>query len=249
MTQHQAIPPLPSATGFTRLKVYNTIGPDGLAGGSPHMHFSCTEAYIVVSGHGCVQTLGSQGFHEIELRAGQVHWFTPGLIHRLVNYDGELDILIVMQNAGLPEAGDAVLSFPAEFLASSQIYLQHASLSASGYVYASSEQAAEHRRNLAVQGFNALRQQVELHGTSALEPFYQQAYQIIQHQLSAWQDVWRQGPHQASQTTQHQLQALQAGDLSHLLQGAIFSLPTPQSSKLGMCGLLGTYALEGTICY
>lgn len=249
MTQQQQIPPLPSATGVTRLKVYNTVGPDGLAGGSPHMHFSCTEAYIVIGGAGSVQTLGSHGFEEIELRAGQVHWFTPGLIHRLVNHDGELDILIVMQNAGLPEAGDAVLSFPPEFLRDTQSYLQHASLSASGHVYASSEQAAEHRRDLAVQGFNALRDQVEQYGPSALQDFYQQAYQIIKQQLDAWQQVWQHGPQQASLSTQQQLLALQVGDLSHLQQAAIYSLPAPSGSKLGMCGFLGTYALEGTISY
>ena len=32
-------------------------------------------------------------------------WFTPGTIHRLVNTSGDLEIFVIMANAGLPEAG------------------------------------------------------------------------------------------------------------------------------------------------
>ena len=38
--------------------------------------------------------------------------------------DGDPDILLVMQNAGLPEAGDAVLTFPPEVLADPEAYAQ-----------------------------------------------------------------------------------------------------------------------------
>ena len=76
------------------------------------MHFACSEAYLVIKGQGFVQTLSSAGFREIPLRAGSLVWFTPGLIHRLINLDAQLEIFAVMENAGLPEHGDSVLTFP-----------------------------------------------------------------------------------------------------------------------------------------
>ena len=44
------IPSIPGAIGLTHLKVYTSEGPDGLRGGCPHMHFTCTEGYVVLSG-------------------------------------------------------------------------------------------------------------------------------------------------------------------------------------------------------
>jgi hypothetical protein len=88
------------------------------------MHFACTEAYFVVNGEGAVQSLSSQGYRETPLRAGSVVWFTPGVIHRLINRDGHLEIFVVMENEGLPELGDSVLTFPDEYLKSEQEYLQ-----------------------------------------------------------------------------------------------------------------------------
>jgi mannose-6-phosphate isomerase-like protein (cupin superfamily) len=105
------IPFLPGAVGLTHLRVYDTVAPDGLHGGSPHVHFACTEAYYVMNGMGVVQTLSTAGYQELALEPGAVVWFSPGVIHRLINQDGQLEILVVMQNAGLPEAGDFVLTY------------------------------------------------------------------------------------------------------------------------------------------
>lgn len=39
-TSHtMSIPPFPAAVGVTHLLVYDTLAPDGLVGGSPHVHF------------------------------------------------------------------------------------------------------------------------------------------------------------------------------------------------------------------
>src|SRR5262245_3125233 len=138
MTQPAATPPLPGAVGVTYLKVYDTRAPDGLVGGSPHLHFACTEAYMVLNGRGAVQTLSASGREELPLELGRLLWFTPGLIHRLINLDGQLEILVLMQNAGLHEAGDAVLTFPPDLLANQRAYFDAASLAPSGHVYASS---------------------------------------------------------------------------------------------------------------
>jgi hypothetical protein len=38
-----------------------------------------------------------------------IAWFTPGTVHRMVNGSG-LRATVLMQNSGLPEAGDAVFT-------------------------------------------------------------------------------------------------------------------------------------------
>jgi mannose-6-phosphate isomerase-like protein (cupin superfamily) len=158
--------PLPGAIGISRLHVYDTETVDGLVGGSPHMHFVCAEGYVVLGGRGSVQTLGARGYEERELEAGKLVWFGPGLIHRLVN-DGGLEILTLMQNAGLPEAGDAVFTFPRAVLEDPGRYREAVSLEPRN-----GERPIERayaRRDLAVEGFVALRAEFEAEGRAALE--------------------------------------------------------------------------------
>ena len=64
--------PLPGGIGITHLRVYDSVAPDGLAGGSPHMHFACSEAYLVIKGRGSVQTLTNEGLRETPLRSGSL---------------------------------------------------------------------------------------------------------------------------------------------------------------------------------
>ncbi len=248
MTQPVTAPPLPGAVGVTHLRVYDTQAPDGLIGGSPHLHFACTEAYLVLTGHGAVQTLGSGGFRELPLEPGRLLWFTPGLIHRLINLDGRLEILVLMQNAGLPEAGDFVLTFPPAVLAEERAYFDAASLAPSGAVYTSSGQAARRRRDLAVDGFSVLRRAFEQRGAAALEEFYRTALKLVAPKLGAWRAVWERGPLPAARQTGAQLDALEQGRAEHLLGGAIFELPAPsEERKLGVCGTLGVYLPEGVV--
>lgn len=101
-------PPLPGAVGLSHLCPYDWPAADGVRGGSPHLHLVCTEAYVVTGGRGAVQTLGPGGCRDIPLEAGSVAWFTPGTVHRMVQGE-ELRVTVLMENSGLPEAGDAVL--------------------------------------------------------------------------------------------------------------------------------------------
>jgi hypothetical protein len=41
METNSKLEALPGAIGVTHLKVYDSLASDGLAGGSPHMHFAC----------------------------------------------------------------------------------------------------------------------------------------------------------------------------------------------------------------
>ena len=246
MIKQLRVPPLPGAVGVTHLKVYDTRAPDGLLGGSPHLHFACTEAYMVLAGRGAVQTLGAAGFRELPLEPGRLVWFTPGLIHRLINLDGRLEIMVLMQNAGLPEAGDFVLTFAPEILADEQAYFAAASLAPTGHVYTDSEAAAKRRRDLAVDGFAVLRERFERHGSAALDEFYHTALALVRPKLDAWRHVWEHAPLAAARRTGDELQALREGKVDHLLDGAIYGLPAPdEPRRLGVCGTLGVYQPEG----
>jgi mannose-6-phosphate isomerase-like protein (cupin superfamily) len=237
--------PFPGATGLTHLQVYDSAAPDGLRGGSPHLHFVCTEAYYVMGGQGAVQTLDAGGYRETPLERGQVVWFSPGVIHRLVNLDGQLEILVVMQNVGLPEAGDFVMTFPQEILSDRTSYSQHAALGASRAVFATGGPAAQQRRDLAVEGFLQLRSRFDRIGKQALKEFYAQSLQIVRPNISRWQATWESGPRLAAEETGEQLDCLQSGDIAHLFAGRLESLPMAEERKLGMCGTLGTYLPEG----
>lgn len=102
--------PLPGGVGLSHISAYEWEAADGVCGGSPHLHLACTEAYVVTAGRGAVQTLTVEdGYTETPLEPGAVVWFTPGTVHRMVQ-GGGLKVTVLMQNSGLPEAGDAVFT-------------------------------------------------------------------------------------------------------------------------------------------
>ena len=109
----------------------------------------------MVSGRGRLQTVDAAGFAEHPLAAGALVWFDPGVIHRVVN-DGDLEVRVIMQNAGLPEAGDAVMTFPDDVLADPARYRAAATLPGADRPDAERLAAALARRDLAVRGFLAL---------------------------------------------------------------------------------------------
>jgi hypothetical protein len=230
----------PGGTSVSNLAVYDWLGPDGLHGGSPHVHLACTEGYAVVGGRGRLQTLDAGGFTETPLEPLTVAWFAPGTIHRLVN-DGELRIVVIMQNGGLPEAGDCVLTFPPDKLVDTETYRRHASLANAAEVYTDSATAAQRRRDLAVEGFLALRERVAREGGDALDEFYQAATRIVGDQLPSWREVWEQGALRAARRTGEVLDRLDAGDWSHLRDARLAVLEPPPDRRFGMCGRLATY--------
>ncbi|MFF9839412.1 cupin domain-containing protein [Streptomyces sp. NPDC013740] len=222
--------PLPGGVGISGLTVYDWEAADGLCGGTPHMHLVCSEAYLVISGTGSVQTLTTGGFADTPLHPGDLVWFTPGTIHRLVNTGG-LRLVVLMQNSGLPEAGDAVFTFPAPVLADPHAYQAAATLTGDPAT------AARRRRDLALDGFLALRE-------GGLREFHTAAHRLKSHLLDAWWQRWRDGALAAAETTGRQLERLKAGDLSHLDQGAVSRLERAEHRLFGMCGRLHAYAVR-----
>jgi hypothetical protein len=168
------------------------------------------------------------------------------VIHRLINYDGQLEILVLMQNAGLPEAGDFALTFPAAILQDQEAYWSAASLASSGQVYAAGAEAARRRRDLAVEGFGVLRRDFEAKGVAALEAFYSSTLKLVQSTTESWRERWERGPRAAVQQTEAQLNNLGQGRFDHLFEGRVYALPAPSGErKLGVCGTLGLYLPEG----
>jgi len=222
----------PGGTAVTHLAVYDWAGPDGLPGGSAHVHLACTEGYVVLGGRGRLQTLGGDGYAETPLRSLTVAWFAPGVIHRLVN-DGDLRILVVMQNAGLPEAGDAVLTFPPEHLADPAAYRAAAALPPDD-----PESGARRRKDLAVTGFLALRERVAREGPDALGAFYDAAAALVREAVPTWRERWRDGPLAAATATAAQLDDVAAGGVHHLHQGRLTVIGSPPPETYGMCGRL-----------
>ncbi|MGW6281259.1 cupin domain-containing protein [Kribbella sp. NPDC055071] len=226
-------PALPGAIGMSRLRVYPWRTTDARHGGSPHLHLTCTECYVVLDGTGELHTLTPDGHRVLPLAAGDVVWFTPGTIHRAVGA-GDLRVQVIMQNAGLPEAGDAVLTFPPAHLASPQIYAEAASVG--------TEAQARRRRDLAIEGYLAL---IEDHrrGGAALERFYAAAAALVADRLDAWETSWHDHALAAAAATGAQIAALRRADTRHLRSAAVMKIDAPTENALGMCGYLAPYPI------
>lgn len=239
----------PGATGITRLDVYDWPCPDGLRGGSAHIHLASTEGYVVTAGQGRLQTLGGQGYAEVPLRPGDVLWFTPGTVHRLVNDDGELSITVVMQNAGLPEAGDAVLTFPPGVLADPARYAAAAALPPADQAGTPPDGepspallAARRRRDLAIEGYLELREQVLADGPAALDGFLTAAARLVAARVPDWRRRWEQQAAAVAALTGEHLDAIETGPAEHLRAGTLMRITHPAGPRgYGMCGRLTTY--------
>jgi len=231
----------PGGTSLSQLDVYDDAAADGVCGGSPHMHLVSTEAYIVISGEGSLQTIDGAGFRETTLVPGSVVWFTPGTIHRAVNRGG-LRVIVLMSDAGLPEAGDAVMTFPSEVVAHAASYAAAASL---GDVSdAADERAARaaRRRDLAVVGFERLRDAVLDGDRGALEAFHRAALALVRNRSAAWGDLVRQGPLAQARNSLALASAVAEGSAAHLADARVHdALAASGERSFGMCGRLRTY--------
>jgi mannose-6-phosphate isomerase-like protein (cupin superfamily) len=227
---------LPGGVAVSRLCVYDWPAADGVRGGTPHVHLVCSEAYVVTGGRGAVQTLTTSGYEVTPLAPGTVAWFTPGTIHRLVN-DGDLSITVLMQNSGLPEAGDAVLTLPPRYLADPELYARVTAIPADAPEQ-DRARLARARRDLALEGYRALR---AADTPDALAAFHRAAAALVRPRLPAWRERWRQGARAAAEATGAQLDRLERGDLTHLTEATVRSQVPSERGRFGMCGRLEVY--------
>jgi len=173
----------------------------------------------------------------------------------------DLDILVVMQNAGLPEAGDAVLTFPPEILADPAAYAHAVTLppgSADALACADLSDdtgsisdggpvgdAARARRDLAVAGYLELRSRVLKEGPGALEPLYAAAATLVRERAERWRELWHDGALTQARRTGEQLADLATGHAGHLRAAAVHHGQQPPGPRaFGMCGRLQTWHLS-----
>lgn len=227
---------MPGAVLMSRLKVYATPTPDGQRGGTPHVHLLCTEMYVVLGGSGAVELIDSRGFSRVDLQQHDALVFTPGTLHRLINPQGDLEILVIMQNEGLPERGDNVVCFGEQWLATDAAYTEA--------MRVTSLEEAYRRRDRGVEGFLQLRAAFDTSleaGQQALQRFYQLAEERTQPHRAAWEDVIRRGAVAAEQESLQQLQALQDHDMTYLMLTRHHVITTGAQTALGFCGHLHRY--------
>jgi hypothetical protein len=179
-----------------------------------------------------VQTVSADGAAEHPLAPGTVLWFTPGTVHRLVS-TGDLRLMVVMQNAGLPEAGDAVLTFPADVLADPAAYAAAAA--------ASTGEGARRRRDLAMTGYAELLEG----GPEALAAFHRAAARLVAPRAAGWRELWRDRPLSQAERTGRHLTALAAGDPAHLAGATVRTADPVPGQRFGMCGRLSVWDLDG----
>ncbi len=207
---------------------------------------------MVVRGEGTLETLSSAGFRETPLGPGTLLWFTPGTVHRLVNRSGDLELLVVMQNAGLPEAGDAVLTHPPEVLADPRAYQRATAIPApdefddTASAHAAMSRAARRRRDLAIEGYLALRDRVAAEGGGALADLHEAAVRLVRDKAAGWRHHWERGPLGQAEATGHHLGEIAAGRGEHLSRAAVYTADSPPGPlRNGMCGMLKVWDLDG----
>ncbi|MDL2075036.1 cupin [Streptomyces sp. GXMU-J15] len=235
--------PLPGAVGLSHLSAYDWEAADGVCGGSPHLHLVCTEAYVVTGGRGAVQTLGADGYREIPLEPGSLAWFTPGTVHRMVQ-GGDLRVTVLMQNSGLPEAGDAVFTFPPEVLADPDRYRAAATLPPG--TGPDTAEAARRRRDLAVEGYLVLREALAAGDTGPYRAFQSAAARLVRDKVPAWRALWQEGALAAARRTGAHLDALVEGDPAYLDDSTAHSATPTRHGGFGMCGRRDEYGVPGT---
>jgi mannose-6-phosphate isomerase-like protein (cupin superfamily) len=222
-----------SGIGLTQLTVYDQrLAPDGKMSGSPHVHAVTDEGYYVISGAGKVELHDLEnGFRTVDLSPGRYLQFPPGTLHRLVNTD-HLVILVVMGNAGLAEQGDARIYFgkavdddPDEF---DRLV---------GLAKARGLEGALDRRDAAVRAYMGL---VEL-WTKDQPAYYTELARFIHvhmqaaaRQVSAFGRAVEAGPMAWGLRFRKRLENLPRGSEEG---GPILHVP-PAGTTLGMCGVL-----------
>jgi len=222
----------PGAVGLSRLGVYDWEADDGVCGGSPHMHTASTEAYLVLAGSGRVETIRSSGYKSYDLVPNDLLWFSPGTIHRLVNQDN-LEILVIMQNAGLPEAGDAVLTFEADILASPERYAKAATLPPGA-----TQGAARSRRDAALAGYKWLKEAAIAGQPDAIKQFHRDAVRLVQSRAPEWQTIWEEKIAPEAARTGARLVEISEGRFDHLADATIARSKAEGREVFGMCGML-----------
>ena len=227
-------PMFPGATEFSLVSLYNDLE-TSCCGGTPHLHTACTEAYIGMSGAGRVEFLSTQGHGQYPIAPGQVVCFSPGVIHRGIPDSKETEVLVLMQNAGLPEAGDAVLTLPSRYWDHPDEHPSVMSLEAD--TVAAKQDLVRRRRALALEGFGELLRMFDAEGPPGLNAFYEYARAVVAPRLEVMQGLVERTAARELETTLASLASMRSGSIRHLHDGRV-AHTNHGSARFGMCGIL-----------
>jgi mannose-6-phosphate isomerase-like protein (cupin superfamily) len=238
---------LPGAVAVSRLRVYDGSASDGLPGGTPHVHLASAEAYLVLAGTGEVQSIDAGGYRSTTLTPGALVSFRPGTVHRLINRGG-LDIVTLMQNAGLPEAGDAVMTFDQDALASPAAYAEAARLPAGDPAGdpAPIDAAVAARRDRALRGWAVLRAAADVGDPDELHRFLGRAQALVRARVPQWRRLVHDGVEEQAAETRVLLAAIEVGNHDPLDVASLQAVhPSAGQERYGMCGRLTTWPIDG----
>lgn len=227
---------LPGGTLMSRVAIYDSVSVDAQRGGTPHLHLACDEMYYGLAGQGAVELITYEGFARRPVVPGVAICFTPGTIHRAINPDGDLTILVIMQNKGLPERGDVAVCFPRQVLDSPQDYDKAMPVH--------NAEEARNRRDLGVAGFIEIKQAFDrclTEGRAALDHFYRIAIERTRHHYPSWSRTVEQGPALLVRRSERILKKLEAGSIESLQQGRYFDAETGPKQTFGFCGQISAY--------
>jgi mannose-6-phosphate isomerase-like protein (cupin superfamily) len=227
---------MPGSTIGVKVKVYDTPSPDGQISGTPHVHLLCKEMYFVLQGSGSVEVIDKNGFSTIELVPHSTLIFSPGTIHRLINPNRNLELLVIEQS-GLPEYGDNIVCFRSEWLESDSRFAEA--------MRVKSLEDAYLRRARGVEGFLQLKAAFSeslVVGQEALGRFYQLGLQRTSHLHLKWKNAIADGALAEAQNALGKLISLDSGDINHLFESQQYLIQATEYSKLGCCGHLIPYA-------
>ncbi len=236
---------LPAGVGLTHIKVYDTLAPDGVVSGGAHIHLVCSEIYFILQGTGKIELLSIDGLETIDLVPNKAVFFRPGTFHRILNPNKDVELLAIMQNGGLPERGDFVMSFPAEILASPGNYNKA--------LRAQTPAEATTRRDLSIKGFTELKaafSRSKAEGQTALRKFYSAARNLIAPKVDGFEWVLKVGAQTEVKRSLDACDFIKSGRVDYLENSyggghaALYPFGDPPTN--GMCGELHPYALDET---
>jgi mannose-6-phosphate isomerase-like protein (cupin superfamily) len=225
--------PLIGGIGLTLVTVYEQHpAPDGETSGSPHIHAVTDEAYYVVAGCGAAEFHDPiQGYRRVFLQAGQYLEFEPGILHRLVSTGG-LQVLGLMANAGLTEAGDARIYFGKDVDEDPALYRQLWSLPRTSGLAGALE-----RRDRAVSAYRQLLDLWEKN-RSAYFTELSRFLDVVRTEAFSRRDLYMKavelGPAAWAEKSRSAIRLLPQGALAPGIRG---QMPVAEP-VYGMCGLL-----------
>jgi len=231
---------LPAGIGLSHINVYDSPGPDGLIGGGAHIHMVCSETYYTLEGAGQIELLSAQGLETVDLLPAKAVFFRPGIFHRVLNPNKNLKILSIMQNGGLPERGDFVMSFPNNILTSPTAYAKA--------VRVTDLASAIVRRDLSIQGYAAIKQAFAVSkddGLKALRAFYHAARDLMVPKVDGFEWVLKVGAQNEVKDSLDACDFIRSGRTAYLEAARHSALyPLTEASTPGMAGELHPYSLD-----